>query len=519
MGALADLLNAQRRPEDEAVRITEALDRALAEAAEDDQKGPAETAAAVSHAYQRVADRIAAEKHPKTQAPDSAHCQVFDDPAPSPLRDVDATADEPVPSRTHQYWLLTETPTEPASGTAADISADEGTGTSSGTDADPCVEMTAESDGDDPSIETAGDHDDDGKDAESSADTGTDADTDTTGGTGEQRHDATFGVGPVVSIPSVTDSYAAAAVDDPWSGQEELDTYAVRQDVPSEADDIAEDGDESTGDTGDSGEVAPDTAATPPPDDIEEPQERQEYVLKERVRDSFSAAVCWAKAHRKQTMAYSGAFLAVVVAVGGMFSSISNHRGNPPLPPNTIAPATAASDNPERTPQDTTLIPAQVSASCGNDSDAVAPFSGNKKRAWVCNRVNGLDLNVLNITFAQPVIITSICIVPGWNYIAPDSRDEWARHRLAASVTWRMGGQIYPQKITPTRTGVCKEFPSVITTQMSMTITSTVSPLTGAGTNKGNGIGNPKDDASKVDETSAISSITIKGRPIDTQGN
>ena len=132
----------------------------------------------------------------------------------------------------------------------------------------------------------------------------------------------------------------------------------------------------------------------------------------------------------------------------------------------------------------------------------------------VCRRTRGLDLNVLNITFAKPVVITEITIVPGFNYVAPDGRDEWSRHRLVTGVTWRMGGAVYPQVINPTRTGATMKFPSVITKQMSMTITDSVRPPRSSNPGERSVLGGT-DNAAAVDETTAISSIVISGYPVD----
>lgn len=220
--------------------------------------------------------------------------------------------------------------------------------------------------------------------------------------------------------------------------------------------------------------------------------------------------------HKKIRLIAVGAAVIVTVVVLAVVS-LSGGRGKPPEPLGTTVLPPAQVDNPEPARTDGPLIPSTVSASCGNDSDPVAPFSSEKTRAWLCKRVNGLDLNVLNITFDKPMVITSITIVPGFNYVAPDGRDEWARHRLVTGVTWRMGGAVYPQEITPTRTGVTKQFPSVITQEMSMTVTGSTRPPLGGGGLKGGGIAGAgdADDPSKIDEHTAVSSITITGYPVD----
>lgn len=206
----------------------------------------------------------------------------------------------------------------------------------------------------------------------------------------------------------------------------------------------------------------------------------------------------------------AGAVLLVVAIVA---SFMVTGRGRPPEPAVQVAPPPAANDVPPPTAKEAVLIPAQVSASCGNDSDGVAPFANDRTRAWTCKRINGLDLNVLNISFACPVVLTSITVVPGWNFVAPDGRDEWARHRLTTGISWRMGGAVYPQAIVPTRTGVTMKVPNVITQEMSATITSSMRPPMGE--SKSDDFGSKADESAKVDEFTAIGSIKIMGHPVD----
>lgn len=205
----------------------------------------------------------------------------------------------------------------------------------------------------------------------------------------------------------------------------------------------------------------------------------------------------------------SGGLLVVAIVASFMVTG----RGGPPEPAVQVAPPTAANDVPAPTAKEQVLIPAQVSASCANDSDAVAPFANDKTRAFVCKRLHNLDLNVLNISFACPVVITSITVVPGWNHVAPDGRDEWIRHRLTTGISWRMGGAVYPQPIVPTRTGVTMKVPNIITQEMSATVTSSMRPPMGE--SKSDDFGSKADESAKVDEFTAIGVIKIMGYPVD----
>lgn len=262
-------------------------------------------------------------------------------------------------------------------------------------------------------------------------------------------------------------------------------------------------------------EPAPSPHATAPPDhfDAPEPQPRTpvfsrigDVLSPQQVRDWFGGP------HRPLRIGLiaAGAVLLVVAIVA---SFMVTGRGRPPEPAVQVAPPPAANDVPAPTAKEQVLIPAQVSASCGNDSDAVAPFANDRTRAWVCKRINGLDLNVLNISFACPVVVTSLTVTPGWNFVAPDGRDEWIRHRLTTGISWRMGGAVYPQAIVPTRTGVTMKVPNVITQEMSATITSSMRPPMGE--SKSDDFGSKADESAKVDEFTAIGSIKIMGHPVD----
>jgi hypothetical protein len=527
MGALAALLNAQRRPDHEAERLTAAFTDALADTS-NESGGAAELADAIMSAYRQTNQQIADEKLPPPPEKSAEYTRAFgqedepsqftDDEESLPSRDesnylVDAGEDEtgdvlaapdldvevPVES------ALADDPTEVSASPPVDSAAGTGNQT------EPAEEEVAApeedngheyadepGEGDDPESE------DDAERANGEADP-------------TPIEYATLTGASAAHIPSSIDAYSSAP--DPWGDQEELEPETVEDAAGHQQPDIDGTGNDAnrSAPTPLPEVVTPSPTATAPPDDIDDPDAVPEAGPKERAIDRFAIAVQWVRDHRKQVTTYAAVFAAVVIVVGGLFTSVRSHRGGPPLPANTIAPQPPEIDNADRAPQDKTLIPEMVSASCGNDSDAVAPFSGNKKRAWLCVRINGLDLNVLNITFAQPVVVTKICVVPGWNYVAPDGRDEWNRHRLTTGTTWRMGGAVYPQKITPTRTGVCKEFPSVITVQMSMTITATERPPVGEGAKHGGDISNREDDESKVDADTAIGTITIIGHPVNPE--
>ena len=290
---------------------------------------------------------------------------------------------------------------------------------------------------------------------------------------------------PLSDAPSATDRYAAA--ESPFTGKP-----VTRADQP-----------------------APSSRHVAPPDTLPAPERDAETSLPERIRDHAAKLIARVRDTdlRVRVLAI-GAVAALLITVTAVVS-LSGVRGKPPAPAPVAAPPTTTSDPTPDRPA-TPLSVYQVSSSC-QDSDPTAPFQPADNRdpakAWVCTRVNGVDGNVLNIRFGRTVAVTEITIVPGFDFVAPDGRDEWDRHRLVTGVTWRMANQMFPQKITPTRTGAKMTFNAVITDQMSMTVTSSERP-TGA-SRSGSGINAPGGADDDVDRSTAVSRIIITGYPLE----
>ncbi|WP_048896008.1 hypothetical protein [Mycolicibacterium conceptionense] len=203
-----------------------------------------------------------------------------------------------------------------------------------------------------------------------------------------------------------------------------------------------------------------------------------------------------ASSGRGLKLALAGAAVAAVAAVAVV--AVTATSGSREAAPATESPtATSGAGSGDGTGAEGVLVPTAVSTTCLNGSDAVAPFSGDASRAWVCQRTHGLDQNVLNVTFREPVTITSIAIVPGFDHVTAGGRDEWAQHRQVTDVTWRMGGKVFPQRVEPSRAPATAEFPSVTTQSLSLTINASARSEGGP---------------ASADETTAVSKIVITGR-------
>ncbi|KXO90607.1 Uncharacterised protein (plasmid) [Tsukamurella tyrosinosolvens] len=315
----------------------------------------------------------------------------------------------------------------------------------------------------------------------------------------------------------------------PWGDAEEIDpeptSPAAADDLPAESLEVFP---EERID--DDQPAEPSEEATAPPQEISQPaadpgpslRDRMKDRVKDRARSikEHSAGEDGSKPDIKKLLIMIGAVLGtILLVVVIVLSFVGGGRGKPPQP--TGGPVPEVLETPGGTPQgpgteDKPLVPLTASASCPNESDPVAPFAGDKTRAWVCKRINNYDGHVLNITFRSDVVISAINVVPGFNYVAPDGRDEWARHRVVTGVTWRMGGKFYEQPITPVRTGVTKQFPGVVVRELSMTVTGSARPTMG----KDNGSGLTAGDGGKIDtktldETTAVWKVEIIGHYVD----
>ena len=485
MSIVGHLLDAQRRPREEARRLTEAVGEALLDSYEGDGGGEV-PAAAARDAFVATAQEIDEEKNPRPE-PTPERRAAFDqstdddgslirdaenDPEPDVRNDACFGADyTPGEGDDTPPWHVPERVPDIEAG-PEDVERDTPNHSDADADADPaCDELT-------PTGPTE---------------------------TGAEGEAVSAGDGTPAKIssdlPSPTDAYDSNSV---YGEAPELIPTGSHPPEPTES---------TTDDAATPSAPEPSTTTEYLHEDYPEPERVDDPSLPQRIRESLTSTLdrFSGSSSRWKLVAGAGALILVVLVVGVF--SLSGGRGKPPQPAGIAAPA-PSSDTSGSTRESSALVPATVSASCGEDSDPVAAFAGDKSRAWVCRRTRGLDLNVLNITFAKPVVITEITIVPGFNYVAPDGRDEWSRHRLVTGVTWRMGGAVYPQVINPTRTGATMKFPSVITKQMSMTITDSVRPPRSSNPGERSVLGGT-DNAAAVDETTAISSIVISGYPVD----
>lgn len=526
MGIIETLIASQRRPEHEALRISAALKSAIPQEIQGHDAAAAAAVAAWGSAAEAVVERvnaeIADEKMPRRAPALSEHLEQFTDSDVEPGDGFDDAPD--VQSDTHRVdprYLLVEdddhetSPRFPGHG-----------GTDPGAGARPlhdpprnadsvqeaqesvivagepaaCLREHSHEDGDFPGIadgdvtQPADDPDPDDAEPEGF--------NHESSGSGEDRAADEDAESDQPAPPARWERARSAS---PWGDADEIEPeFDTGDDSPDEDDE-------------ESACPAPSDQATAPPDGYDEPDPQPGESVAVRLGRALSTsgvARRFGGPHQKLKL-YGVAAAALLLTFLVVVSFTLSGRGEPPQPAGQVADAPPQSDAPPpEAPKDLILVPATVSASCGNDSDAVAPFSNDRTRAWRCQRLNGLDLNVLNMTFSCPVVITSITVVPGFAYVAPDGRDEWVRNRVASAVSFRMGGAIYEMKMpNPTRTGVTQQFPNVITEVMSMTITASIRPtVQSKGTDT---FGSKADEASKVDEFSAISKIVIKGHPVD----
>lgn len=221
------------------------------------------------------------------------------------------------------------------------------------------------------------------------------------------------------------------------------------------------------------------------------------------LRRRWNALPSWAQIAIPTAAALSVALLAGAVIVSG--SSPQPAPYSPLTPVTGDAPPPKAADGP--------LMPANLDPHCPpGSSDPGLAFGNDTTQAWICTRLYNVDNSTLTITFSQPVVVTSIFVMPGFKYVEPNGIDHWNEHRLVTWIKWKIGGTELHQKIPdPNRAGATLKVPGLATQVITMTIMDTAPPPTASGSaGQLPGIfGGP--DTQKVDSSWAISHIEITG--------
>lgn len=137
---------------------------------------------------------------------------------------------------------------------------------------------------------------------------------------------------------------------------------------------------------------------------------------------------------------------------------------------------------------------------------AANAFDGKPDTAWVCVRAFNTDLQTITITYSKPVVVTSIFVIPGFEHVDGNGRNEWNEHRVVTLISWRVGGQSFQQDIDPSaHTGSNIQIPNVATQVITGKIFKTVPPPPVEGDN------GPSD--ADINSTFAMSTITVNGFP------
>lgn len=315
-------------------------------------------------------------------------------------------------------------------------------------------------------------------------------------------------------------------VDDPWAVRsvvaDALDVASPSVPGPFVGDDDATDVPPA---------VPADGARVPPPvpvpssdyDDDEDDDDDDDYRLsKPSFSDMLSKPMELFKKNPKLGRTAAVGAVGLVAAIGAvvMFGG-STASETPVAPPPSVVEDAPGLETPSA--EVATLLPKAVSASCppGSTSPSMA-FTNRPENAWVCQRAHGIDGAAMNVVFPKTVVVKSITVMPGWNYVAPNGRDHWNEHRLVTKILWRIGGQQFEQNITPTRSGSTLTLPGngIATTVMSLTILTTERPdaLSADTGGEGGGFLTPGGDMgpenTDVDKSTAIGSVTIMGSEI-----
>lgn len=196
----------------------------------------------------------------------------------------------------------------------------------------------------------------------------------------------------------------------------------------------------------------------------------------------------------------------VVLTTWGGFLAFGRDDGDSPKtqaadPIVDTAPSSNAAA-PAALPPDSVKAPGCAARS----QPAANAFDGKPETAWVCVRAFNTDLQTITIVYSKPVVVTDIFVIPGFEHVDGNGRNEWNEHRVVTLISWRIGGQTFLQDIDPgAHTGSSIQIPNVATQVITGKIFKTVPPPPVEGDN------GPSDE--DINSTFAMSTITVNGYP------
>jgi hypothetical protein len=197
----------------------------------------------------------------------------------------------------------------------------------------------------------------------------------------------------------------------------------------------------------------------------------------------------------------------LVLALG--LSMCSGGSTAPKPDPVSAPPTIAESAAPDESTQTIVLQPTEVTDWCPpRSTSSTFAFIDDKSKAWVCMRDMNTDYARIEIDFGKPVVVQSIKVIPGWDYVEPNGLDHWSEHRLVTAIDWRMGGKLIKQRIDPNRAGSTLTVDDIATQTMAGTVLKSESPPVNP-ENGGPGLGLGLN--TKVDESWAIGKIIVSG--------
>lgn len=221
----------------------------------------------------------------------------------------------------------------------------------------------------------------------------------------------------------------------------------------------------------------------------------------------------------RRVLGVFGVLVVVVIAIAAVVWWFS--LPTPPAKPvHTLAsPQAAAAPAPVSAaplPQDGPL-PMVTSAVCPGQTDPKLATSTDKHSGWVCPTGGVPFGQKLTATLPQPYVITGLSWWPGGEFVGPDGRDEWFRHRIEQEVDCVFNDRDLT-KVTGTPNGERHEYRlavHVVASQVECTVTASVPPPPQPPTTPTSAP--PGADPSAADTPPDLSSI-FPAAPTDTSG-
>jgi hypothetical protein len=222
------------------------------------------------------------------------------------------------------------------------------------------------------------------------------------------------------------------------------------------------------------------------------------------------------------TLAVSGALLAMR---SGPHTSDPDHTAHPSTQVSVLAAPTTTSAA-AAAGQDSPIPYTATSVGCLPGSTAAQSVAGpDSTQAWVCV-TGGLIGQYLVLNLGRSMVITAVCITPGWVGADTSGADQWHQHRVLTRLQWSFND--VPPTVVPQDTGsvhgdACKPMPGrgVLASRIIMLVQETArapadsTPTTSTPAGPGGLVGDVLGPPIPAEPAPTSSTAPLPGMPTD----